>query len=186
MPSYTYNQNIPAASNLLSDDQPNMATNTNSIFNLLGGDSTVDMIGFGDSDGGWHRQLTYVVQGSAPGSSSGQARTYSKTSSGNSEIFLQRDNVATEIQLTRGTPSAAANGYTFLPGGLLLQWGNTTAPTAITFPVSFTSAVYSVNVTVRSASPAYCSVGVPSITGVSVNIQSGAGNQVIYWMAIGV
>jgi|SRR5690606_35159803 len=184
MPTFTYNENIPAASNLLSDDQPNLETNTNSIASILGGDSTVDMIGFGNANGGWHRQLTYVVQGSAPGSASGQARTYSKTSSGSSEIFLQRDNVATEIQLTRGTPSAATSGFTFLPGGILLQWVQRTATGAFNWPTAFTTAVYGAtlgyNDAVSGLVPNLTSL---TITGATLNNSSTA---TVFIMAIGV
>lgn len=185
MPSFTYNQNIPAASNLLSDDQPNMATNTNSLFSLLGGDSSVDMIGFGDADGGWHRQLTYVVQASAPGSASGQARTYSKTDGGNSEIFLQRDNVATEIQLTKGTPTAASKGLTFLPGGLLLQWMDVSIATTTgsdTFLQAFTT-LY--NVTIGPQQGTTMWVSASSVTGVTIT-RSGSGPSGCWVMAIGV
>jgi len=184
MPSYSYNTNIPAAANLLSDDQPDMQTNTNSINSLLGGDATVDMIGFGNANGGWHRQLTYVVQGSAPGSSSGQARTYSKTSSGSSEIFLQRDNVATEIQLTRGTPSAATSGYTFLPGGILLQWVQRTATGAFNWPIAFTTSVYGATLGYNNA----LSGLVPNLTSLTVSgaTLNNSSTATVFIMAVGV
>ena len=57
-------------------------------------------------------------------------------------------------QLTRNfAPATTANGYTFLPGGLILQYGSSTAvkssgSTTITFPIPFPVAVYSVQCTV--------------------------------------
>lgn len=46
-----------------------------------------------------------------------------------------------------GTLSAATNGYTKLPNGLILQWGSSTSVAntskAVTFPIAFTTACYS-------------------------------------------
>ncbi len=61
MTLYTYNNNIPFASNNPSTDQPNMQTNTNSISALIG----VDHVGFNSSgsgaggNGGHHLQVTF-------------------------------------------------------------------------------------------------------------------------------
>ena len=47
--------------------------------------------------------------------------------------------------------SAAANGWTYLPSGMLFQWGTFTFATGATqvfaFPKAFATAVYSVNLT---------------------------------------
>lgn len=186
MPSFTYNNNIPDGPNNPSVDQPKMQVNTQSINSIL----NVDMIGFGDVNGGWHRQVTYVDQMTDPGSASGQYRTYSKLSSGQSELFLQKDAVSTPIQLTRGTPAVIGNGsFSYLPGGFLIQWGSVTASghtATVTFPVSFTSAPTSVTASVRNLSGVYgvASIQPPSASGVVIN--SSIVNQVIYWMAIGV
>lgn len=60
------------------------------------------------------------------------------------------------VAMTRNfSPVRAANGYTFLPGGLILQWGtiagfNNTRPPAligpnkVTFPLTFPNAVFSI------------------------------------------
>lgn len=52
-----------------------------------------------------------------------------------------------------GNKSLGGNGYYKLPGGLMVQWGNHTnaAPTdSVTFPTTFTAAVYSIGATCTS------------------------------------
>lgn len=49
--------------------------------------------------------------------------------------------------------SLGSNGYTFLPGGLLVQWGNIPAfyPTsAVTYPIPFPTSVYGISLTANS------------------------------------
>jgi len=147
MPNFTYTNSIPAPSSTPSIDVPNMQINTQSINSILGGDPTVDMIGFGNSNGGWHNWITFIQQGSNPGSATGQYRSFNKAVSGSSELFAQKDGVSSPIQLTRGVPSAADGGYTYLPGGLLMQWKNVAISSStgtFTFTVPFTTSLLSV------------------------------------------
>jgi hypothetical protein len=64
MTSFSYNNNIPLASNNPSVDQPNMEINTNSISSLI----AVDHVGFNSSgtgaggNGGHHLQVTFDSQ----------------------------------------------------------------------------------------------------------------------------
>lgn len=188
MPNFTYINSIPAGSDIPANSQPDLQTNCASVNSILGGNSSVDLIGFNTADGGWHRHTTYVVQGSDPGSAAAQVVEYSKTSAGSSELFLQRDNVASVIQLTRGGVLASANGYTFLPGGMLLQWGSLTMTTiaeTFTFPIPFTSAVYCVQATARAVGAFTAGCRVPGLTTVAIDIQSGGAGQVVYVLAIG-
>lgn len=53
-------------------------------------------------------------------------------------------------QLTRNIqPSATANGFTFLPGGLLMAWGNAVTGNLVNFGVTFTT-VFSIQITVTT------------------------------------
>lgn len=193
MPNYTYINSIPAGSDIPSQSQPDLQTNCQSVNSLL----NVDLYTFNDNNGGYHRKSTYVVQGSNPGSAAAQVVEFSKTSSGSSELFIQRDGVATAIQLTRGTPSAAANGYTFLPGGLLIQWGSVSiglSGATFTFPIAFTTACYSVTATAYDASTSSTldrdvRVAVPTTTTVDIYAYTTSGFRstgAAYIMAIGV
>lgn len=54
------------------------------------------------------------------------------------------------LQLTRNfVPTQAANGRTFLPGGLILQWGNFNPNVSVNvfFPFAFPAAVYNIQFT---------------------------------------
>jgi hypothetical protein len=183
MPSFTYNTNIPAAANLLSDDQPNLAINTNSVSDILGGDSTVDMIGFGDANGGWHRKVTYINQGSNPGSASTQYVLYSKQSGSQSELFVQKDGTATPIQVTRGVPRAATSGYSYLPGGMLIQWVQRTSTGAFSWPTPFTTACYGATLGYNDNNY----VGIPNLTSITTTgaVLSNSSAAIVFIIAIG-
>ena len=186
MPLFTYTEDIPFEDNDPSTDQPDMKQNTNSIADIL----DVDMIGFGNVNGGNHSRVTFVDQGSDPGSAATKLVLYSKSQASGSELFYQRDGVATPIQLTRNTTGTNANGsYSYLAGGFLIQWGSVTAvnnSATVTFPLAFTAAPTSFTATVRNLAGIYgvASVQVPTASGAVIN--SSIINQVIYWMAIGV
>lgn len=188
MPNFTYNLDIPLSTNNPSVDQPNMEVNTNSIAGIL----NVDLIGFGNTNGGFHNQSTYVDQGADPGSASGQVVEYSKSVSSSSELFIQRDSVSTPIQLTNGTVNIAGNatgvskGHSFLPGGLIIQWGSlvaTTGGTTFTFDKSFAT-IYSITGAIQAAGAQAMAFAGVSITGATA--YSASGSQTVNYIAIGV
>ncbi len=84
-----------------------------------------------------------------------------------------------------GTASATTNGYSYLPNGLIFQWGqlatlNTTAQ-FITFPIAFPTSMFSVSGTANGAA---FEVTTSNTTGITA-ISSLANNRLGYWMAIG-
>jgi len=120
MTIYNYNLGIPATNNDPSQDQPNMRINNDSIYNLVG----VDHINFGNANNGKHKQVQLQTGNIPPGLINGFETLYAKVAAGNGELFFTRGLSGTEIQMTGpGAPSIIANGSTFLPGGLILQWG---------------------------------------------------------------
>ncbi len=91
--------------------------------------------------------------------------------------------------LNFGTFAAAANGYTFLPNGILMQWGWVAANTIagdVTFPVVFPHAIFSAQATSNSAVGAN-QVGVFSLStsGMSIRSTSTVAATNTYWTAIG-
>jgi hypothetical protein len=66
-------------------------------------------------------------------------------------ISMGNSTVNTVINSSSFTHSIAANGYTKLPGGLILQWGtlnvSSTSGNVATWPLAFPTAVYSVTAT---------------------------------------
>lgn len=131
MPGITYNLNIPLATNNPSVDQPNMKINTNAIDTLL----QVDHISFNTTNGGQHQQVTLPnTQVSDPSPTGVGSEIYTKTLAGIAQLFFA--NSASVTQLTGGPQTLSTTGYTTLPGGLLLQWGQGTA-TSGGAPVDF-------------------------------------------------
>ena len=59
-------------------------------------------------------------------------------------------------QLTRNfVPVSATNGFTFIPGGLILQWGSVSATNSnppVVFPLAFPNAIFNVQVTRQHSS----------------------------------
>jgi len=91
-----------------------------------------------------------VLSTGFPTNPAGQLSLYTKDVSGRSTVFYKKDNSSTQWQLTGIDPSSATSGYTYLPGGLLIQWGVVAGPFAsgaaktVTFPVAFDATAYSV------------------------------------------
>jgi hypothetical protein len=100
-----------------------------------------------------------------------------------------------QIALTRNlVPILAADGVTFLPGGLILQWGTGTSSTPFTWPRAF-GTFYACQLTVLTASAnrnvTQFSAG-PTAAGATVNVRqvTGSGNidpaATFFFMAIGI
>ena len=132
MTTYTFDTTVPAANNAPRNDQPVMQTNNASTSGLIG----VDHVGFNTANGGAHKQVQLLNVAGGSGTipagllGNGYETLYSSATSGAGELWMVRGNSPTGIQLTGpGDPLAANNGYTFLPGGILIQWGrvNTTS-----------------------------------------------------------
>ena len=75
---------------------------------------------------------------------------YTRNDGSTNQLYmLDSENPANEVQLTRSTEvTVGANGQTFLPGGVLMQWFTATVitgTTSITFPTAFPTAVYNIN-----------------------------------------
>jgi hypothetical protein len=100
------------------------------------------------------------------------------------------------VNFNQFNPTASANGFIHLPGGVTLQWGNSSTSgagtAAITFPVAFSSGPWAVNVcAVQSSQPLIGSVASsPAATGSGFTAQcntiAGAGAATpFYWSATG-
>ncbi len=209
-----YNSDIPAANNNPSDDQSLMLTNTNSIRTWV----TIDHFGFGESDGGLHKQTRIINQLAIPSNLSttmGTIYTKLTTSTGSlkeSNIFFTPGTSGNEYQITRvvtasfalfGTLTANYNGvgvnfaggWTFLPGGLLFQYGIVTTPAGhagqqiVTFPIKFsTSQIVPTATAVTSTNSSnFCSIvdGTISTTGFNVFVATSSSFKAFTWSAIG-
>ncbi len=189
MTNFTYNRDIPDTNNNPSVDQPNMKINTNSIDDII----DVDHFSFGENNGGMHRVIHSVDNVSDPAPVSGFGEYYAKTVGSNIEAFFQS---ATGIitQLTGPTaPSATSNGFVYLPGGIILQWGSsssTSSPVTRSFPTPFLNNVFTIvgNLTVSSSTGHVATFYIRSnsltdFTAIQADLSSSANG--FYWIAIG-
>lgn len=170
MTDFVYTTGVPNPPNNPSADVGNMQTNTNSISGLI----AVDHVGFNGSlgVGGKHQQVQIQSQGSIPPNLSGQQSTLYAKQSGGSQIFFTPGTSGLEYQLTRSVNSGFSSfgqfgnfgtitagytmntGWTFLPGGMLFQYGSVTrgggiSPSTIVvgFPVTFSTEDIVVSIT---------------------------------------
>jgi hypothetical protein len=132
--NYPYRLNIPLGTNKPSVDQPNMQINTNSINSLISTDHLTFQTATGTGIDGYHTVIHFEDQGAYPSTpvttpDYGQIYTNTVTPTGgvaDQELFYQSGN-GIVTQLTSGfSPTPGQNGYTYLPGGLILQWGRIT------------------------------------------------------------
>jgi hypothetical protein len=116
-------------------------------------------------------------------------------SHGNKQIYAEDPN-ARIVQITNSAnPLNAANGYTWLPGGFLMQWGkahaNGNADTLIPFSTAFTAVPYSIQITQsRSTGGSAVAFYVVDDAGKAPTINDfyvykSGGGQDFYWLAIG-
>ncbi len=192
--SFVYTQNIPASGNLPAADQPNLQTNTNSINSII----DVDHYPFGTGIDGQHKYL-HMKQGALPpGGVTGTGLFYTQASNGATQLYYSNGSTGNEYQLTRVNNAnfgtfATNPGWTFLPGGLLMQWGTDTKATGgtVTFPFAFTSSVYSIQITVNENNNNRHTVFVKtsSMSNFTVASRDSSGNDesnTFFWVAIGV
>lgn len=187
-----YNTTIPATGHSGAQDYQGMQQNFSQIQTSFSVDH--EPLASGGGIDGKHKKVSLQIEGSDPGSTSSEMVLYSKTSSGSSELFLQRDSVATAIQLTKGTVNITGNsatppskGHSFLPGGLLIQWGSLTATsggTAFTFDVSFTS-IFALVGGLQAAGAQASVFGSVSTSGAIAYNAVGGGSQTMNYIAIG-
>jgi hypothetical protein len=201
-----YQQNIPSGTVPFDQDYLNVQGN----FQQLNISYGVDHVPYSDTSGippapggisGMHTAIHLVPQ-AAPAALTGYGQLFNTTvndgiNNDQTLYFLTGGNL--NLQLTRNfLPTATANGATFLPGGLILNWGISAilangTPTVITFtqPYAADADVFSITLTRISSDTSSTANDVRIKTGTVIKTQfqvvqsSASGTSSIYWMAIG-
>ena len=212
----SYNLNIPFQSNKPSVDQPRMFINTNSIGSWV----DVDHYGFGSPTGGQHQMCTLLVQPGVPAlRTSGMGTLYAKSVSGRSQLFMSPDATGSEFQLTRvsvtnisrfgtftqyatfndgsGNTYKFQGGWSFLPGGLFIQYGIVTPtvgvftsnPITVSFPTPFTgnTAIVTVSAVTTSNSNFATNIQAASVSATTFGLwtSTSSGLKAVTFYAIG-
>jgi hypothetical protein len=139
-----YNQNIPQPTDSLNQSQPQLLGNFQSIDTLI----NVNHVDFDDPSGdqGKHKWVSFPVQAVPPATLATELALFSELSAitGNNELAVRLPSNGAIYEFT--SSGAAANGWTRLPSGILIKWGDSaTIPGAqtINFPVAANIPVFS-------------------------------------------
>lgn len=191
--TFAYDPNLPVAGNFPMTDQPGMTANAGYLKDFGNKDHEFTQNSANNVDG-FHKQVRFSVNKTTPGFGSGVAVAYANTANGQSQLFY--NNGGGDVQLTgikaivgpdAAVPSITAGppyrAVTFLPGGMLIQFGNTTSA-SVTFPVAFKAGTTpSVSFSVAGTSGGAFPTIVPSETGFALSGTLAGTN--VYWTAIG-
>lgn len=211
MPFFTYNRDIPDGPNNPSDDQPDMQVNTNAVDDLI----DEDHFAFNDNFGGLHRKMRVIARNGQPtGTLVNTGTLFVQEASGarGPDLFYTPRNGGQTYQLTATNtvnfPSVASNaaygtppagftqqgGWTFLPGGLVLQYGfygmagATGTSGTIQFPIAFSSPPFTISLTLfrNSGNQTWAiNSGISPSTTAFTFLTSSGGSDGFYWSAIG-
>jgi len=201
----TYTQNLPVSGDSLGGTRDRIRVNFQQIATV----EAVNHVAFNSTGEGKHKFLQMPEQASAPTTAVDEGGFYAKvgTSPAESNLFFRGENSGYEYQLTHVDSSLTASfstsagtndsGWTFLPGGMLLQYGLRSvaasgSATTITYPKAFATAVYSItigSVTGEGNSPGannqFVKDGSVGLTTFQIVNSSSSSARKVYWMAIG-
>lgn len=189
--TFTFNNAIPSANNDPSADQPDMLINNQSNLSIW----AVDHRTFNVANGGTHLQVSMADQ-AAPAIPGGLTSVLFSNLQGGQSVPFWKNALATyNIAIYTGAISPIATGYTRLPGGIIMQWGQivstSTAITPLVFPTPFASAVFSITFGLTASGSTghggtvYVS-GATSTTGFSwQQADLSSSHTGFYWTAIG-
>jgi hypothetical protein len=192
---------IPLAPQRIKDSQPLIRQNFIEIDNLI----DVDHYTFGSPTAGEHKKVTLPDQGLAPAFPAGDVGLFARiptapyVQTGVNEIFLNRSD-------GNKIPFSAAEfnnpGWSYLPSGILLKWGNATINGAgtVIFPAAANIAAFSLPpfaifftpITVGGDPDGFVSLNIVGLTNLSFNVFCssrtfpGAANVPFLYFAIGV
>lgn len=147
MPTYPYND-TPQATQRKNATQPLIKTNFLSINSTI----TQEHLPINDpgANAGKHKQVTFTNV-AAPAFGATEIGIYNNNASGAQELYVKKAG-GTGYPFTAG--NLATIGWTRLPSGLLIKWGNANATAGLytyTFPVGATipafTTIYSINIT---------------------------------------
>lgn len=126
---------IPATGQSLGNSRTQVLNNFASLRTTISNTLKPNHADVNATNAGKHLFLEMPVQtsGAANLTLSGEFGMIAQAISGVSELFASRDG-GSYFQMTAGTPTASSVGKSFLPGGIIVQWGVVNiSPGTITF-----------------------------------------------------
>lgn len=170
-----YNENIPQSTDTLNQSQPQLLANFQAIDTML----NVNHVDFDSPSGdqGKHKWVSFPIQASAPATLATELALFSQLSTitGANELAVRLPSNGAIAEFT--SKEAANSGWTRLPSGILLKWGNNaTIPGAqtLSFPVAANIPVFTsifqviISTKVAGASDTYVLLNSFTTTGMTV------------------
>lgn len=142
---------VPQANQTLAQTQNPILQN----FATIDAGFSVNHVELGTAGAGKHKFLQLPEQIAAPITAANEAAFYSAqgATSGVTELIFKREsNPGTVIPMTEFIALSATNGWTYLPSGIILQWGTATMNGGVSqldfnLPRAFPTAFYSITAT---------------------------------------
>lgn len=193
IPNFT--SGYPPDGSSLGETKATIRDNLDGTFQVF----SVDHQDQNETNAGYHSVIHWKAQGADPGNVAGTSQEYAKTDSNSIQQKYLKSTGNNIYQETRMIDSqfakfgARANGWTYLPGNLILQWGSTTTVQSssgitVLFPFQFPNAVYSVTtsiVTNDNSTIRFAILNDANTLGFSTTQTSSSHFTRLYWMAIG-
>jgi hypothetical protein len=137
----TYYPLIPQAGDIPSQSQAQILSNFTEIDTDFGKDH-VALTDATVANRGFHKYSRYQLQATGPATTVNQVALYCKNDGVAPNLYFRRSNIpagGAEIVMTANvTPVNATTGQSFLPGGIIMKWGQFTmvgSPYVYTYPV---------------------------------------------------
>lgn len=132
----TFQANIPLATDLISISQSDIKNN----FTSLSTSWNVNHVDFNASGAGKHKFVSLPNQLVDPATAVSEVALYAKAVAAIPTLFLRKESNGSIIQMSGQDPIALTNGTTFLPGGIIIKWGQFSTNAGGTATPTFASA----------------------------------------------
>ena len=122
----SFTPNIPASGQSLGSSRTQVLNN----FAVLRSTIATNHVDVNSLGAGKHNFSEYVAQAQSPATDNAEVALYCRVNGGVAQLFFQKENQlagAADIAMTRADAGVkiGADGWTFLPGGFIMQWGST-------------------------------------------------------------
>lgn len=195
MPIPTYTPGYPPDGSSLGQTKAVIRNNLDGTFQTLGIDHVNNNGQPGSQPAGYHTVSHMVPQGANPSPVTGYGQLYSKTINSftnDQALFWETGGGLIQQLTTNLTPSATANGYSFLPGGIIIQWMKVNNPVSgmtYNFPITFPTTCFSIQLTPslndNSTVRCYVASGTLNASGFQIQATSSSHFTSMYVTAIG-
>ena len=180
----SFTPGIPRSGQSLGNSRPQVQGN----FDYINTAFAINHVAFNASGVGKHKFMQMPEQVSAPTTLANEGALYTKEAQSITNLFWRQESNGTEVQLTGIAPLAAGNGYSTLPGGMIIQWGSTGAVGSslnVSYNITFPNSIFSTVITGTSANKAFRISANATNQFTVTPIDGGTSGSSIYWIAIG-